>query len=308
MEKQDLNNENDTFLAEWLAGEISDEQLKTLVSSEDYLAFLKIRKGIETIGALEAPVDESFERLKSRMNQKRGVVRSLQPLRWAAGIAASIIVLFGVFTFLDDNVVTFNTNYGEQQTIALLDGSQVILNAKSTLSYNEDDWSSNRSLELNGEAYFKVEKGSTFTVNTENGSVTVLGTQFDVNTFSDYFEVTCYEGKVRVESLNETYVLVPGQTVRRINGDPADQWESNVIAPSWIAGESSFKSVPIEYVISTLESQYDVTIHAENIDDSIIYTGSFTHEDLDVALQTVFRSLNLNYIEKEKGNIYLSAQ
>ncbi len=308
MEKQDLNSKNDTFLAEWLAGEISDEQLKTLVSSEDYLAFLKIRKGIETIDALEAPVDESFERLKSRMNEKRGVVRSLQPLRWAAGIAASIIVLFGVFTFLDDNVVTFNTNYGEQQTIALLDGSQVILNAKSTLSYNEDDWSSNRSLELNGEAYFKVEKGSTFTVNTENGSVTVLGTQFDVNTFSDYFEVTCYEGKVRVESLNETYVLVPGQTVRRINGDPADQWESNVIAPSWIAGESSFKSVPIEYVISTLESQYDVTIHAENIDDSIIYTGSFTHEDLDVALQTVFRSLNLNYIEKEKGNIYLSAQ
>lgn len=308
MEKQDLNSKNDTFLAEWLAGEISDEQLKTLVSSEDYLAFLKIRKGIETIDALEAPVDESFERIKSRMNQKRGVVRSLQPLRWAAGIAASIIVLFGVFTFLDDNVITYNTNYGEQQTIALLDGSQVILNAKSTLSYNEDDWSSNRSLDLNGEAYFKVEKGSTFTVNTENGSVTVLGTQFDVNTFSDYFEVTCYEGKVRVESLNETYVLVPGQTVRRINGDPADQWESNVIAPSWIAGESSFKSVPIEYVISTLESQYDVTIHAENIDDSIIYTGSFTHEDLDVALQTVFRSLNLNYIEKEKGNIYLSAQ
>lgn len=308
MEKQDLNSKNDTFLAEWLAGEISDEQLKTLVSSEDYLAFLKIRKGIETIDALEAPVDESFERIKSRMNQKRGVVRSLQPLRWAAGIAASIIVLFGVFTFLDDNVITYNTNYGEQQTIALLDGSQVILNAKSTLSYNEDDWSSNRSLDLNGEAYFKVEKGSTFTVNTENGSVTVLGTQFDVNTFSDYFEVTCYEGKVRVESQNETYVLVPGQTVRRINGDPADQWESNVIAPSWIAGESSFKSVPIEYVISTLESQYDVTIHAENIDDSIIYTGSFTHEDLDVALQTVFRSLNLNYIEKEKGNIYLSAQ
>lgn len=308
MEKQDLNSKNDTFLAEWLAGEISDEQLKTLVSSEDFLAFLKIRKGIETMVALEAPVDESFERIKSRMNQKRSVVRSLQPLRWAAGIAASIIVLFGVFTFLDDNLVTFNTNYGEQQTIALLDGSQVILNAKSTLSYNEDDWSSNRSLDLNGEAYFKVEKGSTFTVNTENGSVTVLGTQFDVNTFSDYFEVTCYEGKVRVESLNETYVLVPGQTVRRINGDPVDQWESNVIAPSWIAGESSFKSVPIEYVISTLESQYDVTIHAENIDDSIIYTGSFTHEDLDVALQTVFRSLNLNYIEKEKGNIYLSAQ
>ncbi|MBO6607116.1 FecR family protein [Psychroserpens sp.] len=308
MIKQDSHNENNRFLAQWLAGDISDEQLKSLVSSEEFTAYTKIRKGLETIEALDAPIDSSLEQIKARMANNGGVVRSLQPLRWVVGVAASIIVLFGMFTFLNNDTVSFNTNFGEQQTIALLDGSEVILNAKSTLSYNEDEWTSNRSIELDGEAYFKVEKGSTFTVNTDNGSVTVLGTEFDVNAFKDYFEVTCYEGKVRVESLNESFILVPGQTVRRINGDSANQWESTVGAPSWINGESSFKSVPITYVIATLESQYDITINSEGIDDSIIYTGSFTHGDLDVALQTVFRSLDLNYIEKEKGNIYLSAQ
>lgn len=308
MKKQDLHNENDTFLAEWLAGDLTDEQLRELVTPEDFMAFLKIRKGIETTEALDGSIDKSLEQIKSRMSEKRGVVRTIQPTRWLVGIAASIIILFGLFTFLDDDIIRYNTNYGEQQNLVLLDGSEVILNARSVLSYNEDDWTANRAITLNGEAYFKVEKGSTFTVNTENGSVSVLGTQFDVNAFSDYFEVTCYEGKVRVETQNESYILVPGQTVRRINGDPADQWESSVNVPSWIAGESTFKSVPIKYVISTLESQYDIKINAEDIDDSIIYTGSFTHEDLGVALQTVFKSLDLNYIEKEKGNIYLSAQ
>ena len=65
MKEQDLHNENDTFLAEWLAGAISDEQLKRLVSSEDFLAYLKIRKGIETIAVLDAPLDSSLEKIKS---------------------------------------------------------------------------------------------------------------------------------------------------------------------------------------------------------------------------------------------------
>lgn len=308
MENRNQHNETETFLAEWLAGDISDEKLKTLVSKDDYEAFLKIRKGMHTLDGLDAPIEDSLEKINARLEQKRGIIKDLYPQRWLFGIAASIIILFGLFTFLDDDLIGFDTNFGEQQTIALLDGSEVILNSKSTLQFNEDEWSSKRIIELDGEAFFKVEKGSAFTVNTENGSVTVLGTQFDVNTFSDYFEVTCYEGKVSVETQSETVILLPGQTVRRINGDTIETWESDSNIPSWLSGESSFKSVPIKYVISTLESQYDISINAENIDNSIKYTGSFTHGDLDIALQTVFKSLDLKYNEKEKGNIYLSAQ
>jgi len=63
----------------------------------------------------------------------------------------------------------------------------VVLNSKSTISFNKTDWKNNRQLTLDGEAYFKVEKGSTFTVNTNNGSVTVLGTQFNVNSTRRFF-------------------------------------------------------------------------------------------------------------------------
>ncbi|MGB3606869.1 FecR domain-containing protein, partial [Psychroserpens sp.] len=71
-------------------------------------------------------------------------------------------------------------------------------------------------------------------------------------------------------------------------------------------GESSFKSVPIGYVISAIEAQYGISIKYDTIDEHVIYTGSFTHSNLNLALKTVFKSLDIIYNEKEKGIIYLS--
>ena len=307
MKNQDLNSENDRFLAQWLAGELTDHKLKSLISEADFNAFLKIKKGIETHEALEGLTASSFAKIQDKIAKKPTKVKILNT-NWWIGIAASIVLLFGLFSMFDDDMVTIETNFGEHKTIALLDGSEVILNSKSTLTYNEDEWESNRTLTLDGEAYFKVKKGSTFTVETQNGHVKVLGTQFNVNTVSDFFEVVCFEGKVSVQTLSEDYVLLPTNSVRRINGNDIEKWDTNSERPSWVEGESSFKSVPLSYVIPALESQYDITIEASAIDLKQIYTGSFTHEDLNTALKTVFKSLQIQYVEKEKGNIYLSTK
>ena len=75
-----------------------------------------------------------------------------------------------------------------------------------------------RDLTLEGEAYFKVQKGQTFSVNTTDGVVKVLGTHFNVKQRNNYFEVNCYEGLVSVTYNNETVKLPPGKTFRLING------------------------------------------------------------------------------------------
>lgn len=302
----DKNNENDTFLAQWLAGELSDNELKTLVSESDYKSFLKLKKGLVAYEALEASTEPSFDKIQEKIALKKGKVRRLNNNPWFIGIAASIVLFIGLFSILGNDVVTIETSFGEQKTIALLDGSEVIINSKSTLTYNEDDWKENRTLTLDGEAYFKVKKGSTFTVETANGKVQVLGTQFNVNTVEDLFEVVCFEGKVSVQTNDESFILRPTNSVRRINGNTIEQWNVANINPSWIHGESSFKSVPIKYVISALESQYNIQIHSNAIDENILYTGSFTHKNLNTALKTVFKSLQIQYFEKEKGNIYLN--
>ena len=308
MKHNETHNINDTFLAQWLEGELSDFELKTLVSEADFKSYLKIRKGLDVYSDLEGSTEASYSKIQNRIAHKKGKVRSLNSSNWFIGIAAAITLFFGLFSILGNDLVSIETNYGEQKSIVLLDGSEVILNSKSTITYNEDTWKENRTLQLNGEAYFKVQKGSTFKVITDNGDVQVLGTQFNVNSVSDLMEVVCFEGKVSVKSNNEEYILLPSNSVRRINGNAIEKWDNSNSNPSWINGESSFKSVPVKYVISALESQYSIEINSDEIDNNLIYTGSFTHENLNTALQTVFKSLQIKYYEKEKGNIYLSVK
>lgn len=305
MEKENINSNKDAYLAKWLAGDLSDNQLKELVSSVDFDAFSKIRKGIEVYEQLEAPFDGSFSKIQERIKAEPSKVKSLYKY-WSIAAAASVILLFGLFFLLDSDTVSIETGFGEQKTIALLDGSEVILNSKSKVSYNKETWKENRIVSLEGEAYFKVEKGNTFTVKTTNGDVTVLGTQFNVISDETYFDVVCYEGKVAVKTDVSKHVLLPSQSVQKLNGLPAT---SNLIQhekPTWTEGESTYRSVPVKYVISALEKQYNITFNTQLIDDSVVFTGGFPHNNLKVALQTVFETLDIKYSEKENRNINLS--
>ena len=192
---------------------------------------------------------------------------------WIVGVAASIVLLFGLFSLFGNDNVIIETGFGENKTIALLDGSEVILNSKSKITYDKDDWENNRVLTLDGEAYFKVEKGNTFIVKTANGFVTVLGTQFNVNSTNDFFDVVCYEGKVSVNTTTSEHVLLPTNSLRKINGDPTELSKTQLIKPTWVSGESTFKSVPIKYVISALEDQYNLSFNSESIDERNIKLG-----------------------------------
>ena len=305
MENQNLHSNEETFLAEWLEGKLSDTELKNRISEADYSAYLKLRKGLEISDQLNASTEDSFNKIQEKIANKKTRVRNLYPVSLSIGVAASIILLFGLFSILGNNVITHETNFGETKTISLLDGSEVILNSKSTISFNESDWEENRQLTLDGEAYFKVKKGNTFTVSTKNGSVIILGTQFNVNSTNDFFDVVCYEGKVRVKTNSSAHILLPKQSVRKINGDSSDPSTTQLLQPTWIDGESTFKSVPIKYVITALEDQYNIKIDSELIDDSTIFSGSFPHKNLNIALITVFDALHMKYNEKEKRTIKL---
>lgn len=304
MQKENLHKDSDIFLAKWLVGELTDNELKNLVSKTDYVAYLKLRKGLELSEKLNVPVDDTFAKIQNRIANRKHKVRPLYT-NWTIGIAASIILLFGLFMFLDKNEIVVETVFGENKTIVLLDGSEVILNSKSKIVYDKDNWDNKRNLYLDGEAYFKVAKGKTFTVSTDNGSVRVLGTQFNVNSTNGFFDVVCYEGKVGVKTLESDYILLPNDTFRKVNGSNTKLSETSDKIPTWIHGESTFKSVPLRYVIKALEDQYQINFDTNSINDSDIFTGSFPHDSLNIALKTVFETNNITYSEKEKRNIKL---
>ena len=198
--------------------------------------------------------------------------------------------------------MNFQSNFGEQQIVVLLDGSEVILNAKSEIKYNKKGWEENREVYLNGEAFFKVKKGSKFTVITPNGTVTVLGTQFNVNSTKNFFDVSCYQGKVKVVSDSNEYIITPTKAVRNSNGLITEYNMSELDkTPTWLLGQSSFQSVPLSQVIYALNKQFNIDFETSKIDTAILFTGSFDHKNLDLALASVFEAVNITYtIENNK--------
>ena len=303
--KENLTKEEESFLAKWLDGTISDLTLKELVSEQDFIDYKKIKSGLELLDELNRPVATSFNALNNSIHKKRNFKHSQATFKWGLSIAASILVVLGCYFAFNFEEITYKTSYAEQKTINLPDGSEVVLNAKSVINFNEKDWLNNRTILLKGEAFFKVKKGSTFSVQTSNGLVRVLGTQFNVKDTDTFFEVVCYEGKVSVTNNKKEYVLSPGNAIRKVDGKDSEKHNKENSLPSWLNGESSFVSVPLKYVILELEKQYNIEIDAHRIDDSIIFTGSFSNKDLKLALVSVFKTMDIHYVKEKNGVLSL---
>jgi transmembrane sensor len=304
MENQEAHITSERYLAQWLEGELTDSQLEELVSQKDFNAYLKLRRGIEINEKLNGPTDQCFEKLNHRIAGLQPKIRTLNTT-WFVGVAASILTLFGMFMFLDSDQLVVESGYGTATPHELIDGSEVTLNSKSTIAYTPKQWIENKTVDLNGEAYFKVAKGKTFTVRTANGSVTVLGTQFNVKSTDDFFEVVCYHGKVSVKIADTEHILLPTQSIRKITGYKLEPNTFKGVNPTWLDGESTFKSVPLKYVITALEDKYDIKFNTQEIDETTIFSGGFPHGNLDIALTTVFDALDISYTEKENRNIKL---
>ena len=298
-------NNKEYFLAKWLEGKLTDHELKQLVSSNDYQLYLNLRRGISNFELLEQPLNSSLKKIKNRIFNKRKATTNKINYKWALSIAASLAIIFGLFLLIPSTEISHSTVFGQQKVIELPDGSLVTMNSKSTIEFDSDSWQSSRILNLSGEAYFKVKKGSQFTVNTSNGNVVVLGTEFNVNSLDNFFEVICYEGKVKVEKNTKAYILTSGKVIRKFNKNKLEEYSTNKNFPDWTTGESTFVSVPLEFVIKSIEKQYNLTVISDQVDITRVYTGSYTHNDLDVALASVFKTMNIKYLKKENRIISL---
>ena len=291
---------DESFLARWVSGDLTSEELKAFKTSPDYEEFVRINKVSQKLSPPQFNKAEVFNNLQKQIDSPQEIVsktRRLNPYL-LYGMVASVVLLLGYFLFFN-TTQSFDTDFGEQLVITLPDNSQAILNSKSSLSFDKKKWNENRVLQLDGEAYFKVEKGSDFTVKTNKGNVTVLGTEFNVNTGVSYFEVQCFEGRVKVVTNNNNEaILTKGKAIRELN-NKIENWNFALETPTWIANESTFETAPLEQVINALEHQYNVKVDASIIDLNQRYTGSFTHSDINLALQSIFTPMEISYLVEE---------
>lgn len=198
--------------------------------------------------------------------------------------------------------------YGKKFEVQLSDGTLVHLNAGTSLRYPlQFIKNKNRQVYLLGEAYFEVEKDKThpFIVNTQNINVEVLGTQFNVDTYTENIstDVVLAEGKVSLykdQKTRETPVyLRPGEkgSVVKNHSEIKIEQVNTDYYTAWVKGSLVFKNATFEDIIKKLERHYNVTfINRNKMLGKEIFNARFDNEPIEVVLKYFSDSYAIDYI------------
>ena len=284
MKKKDL-------ISKWLDFNLDDSELEAFNKLDASGSYHKISETAKLFKSPSLDSDNSYKLLQEKLKHHR----KTRPLwRSISAIAAILVISLGVLYFLNSSSTSHHAQNGITTQLLLPDSSEVILNAGSLLTYDADNWPEKRALSLKGEAYFKVAGGSTFTVSTARGTIRVIGTQFKVKDRPEFFEVVCYEGRVEVVLNNEKQLLAAGQSFKSLGSEIFAE-STRAEYPEWLDKKTIFKSVPFHQVVSELERQYDIKITGTPVENTTAFTGTFSHENLETALQAITIPLNLSY-------------
>lgn len=298
--------EKEEYIKKWIEGTLTQEEKEAFEKTEDYHALEKLTYALQAFKAPEYDPQQELEKLHANKRHTQATTVRVNWFNPLMKVAAVLLVMAGVyFYFFYASSVTIETSFAESKEVMLPDSSIVILNALSGISYNEHSWEKGREIELRGEGFFKVKKGSRFSVTTSSGIVTVLGTQFNVKDRENFFEVVCFEGLVQVSAGNHETKLPKRHMFRLVNGQLFQ--EANILSasPAWVRDESAFESVPFAQVVGEFERQYGVTVVTEGIALDQVFTGGFTHSDLTLALKSIAYPLNLEYEIQDNQKIIL---
>lgn len=245
--------------------------------------------------------------------------RQIPPfLSWSLKIAASVLLLLGSFYVYDNYRMarlsqTFqcvSVPAGNRTNIQLPDGTNVWLNANTSLRYPMAFSNTNREIQLDGEAYFEVAKDKKpFIVKTDKYDVEVLGTVFNVEAYRSkpQFRTSLYEGKVKIYNSRQpkAVFLSPGQTAELVGKVLQVAPTKEVNSYRWKDGLIYIEDKSFDAIMTLFEKFYDVRIVINNqaVKD-LGYRGKLRISDgVDHALRVLQNDFPFEYKRDEERNI-----
>lgn len=302
---------NDEQLHKWVNGSLTEEELKVFKLRPEYDSLVELYENTE---GLSAPNFDDEKMLAQILQEKKNKTlpekgRRVFLTSWMKyGVAASLLLIAAWLFWPQSDAVKYELAAGERTEASLPDGSKFVLNAESELTYNKGVWGNTRTLNLAGEAFFEVKKGSKFTVNTPNGMVGVLGTKFNVRARNNTLEVNCKSGKVVVTDIDGNVFgeLTANDAIRVSEDGTIESWKTSPAEKaSWVNGIFSFKNVPLAVVLREVERQYEVKIDDSNIDSTAKVSTSFAKENIKISLKTILAPFSISYEKMDSKNFVL---
>lgn len=266
----------------------------------------KLATRLQTTTSITEPTNQVHKLPSTRRNW----------LKIAATVAVVVFSFWGIATYLNQvERIHYQTGYAENQTVELPDGTQIILAANSSLTFDDDLMeTNNRTVQLLGEAYFNVAAqptGKQFIVELKDLAVKVIGTAFNVNSHRENSIISLVEGKVTLNKEGITQQqLLAGQTARfnskmavfDLVNNQTDYW-ADWRYQKWSFGEGT----PMKEVIQRIEETFGLTVQLE--DTAILEkqaSGSIAIDNKEVLFESLSYLLNIDF--RINGNQLLISQ
>ncbi len=298
----------ETLYARFISGELSEQEVKALKQSGEWEELELITK---SASELKLPVYDkaaSYEKLQQSIranNKVKTIIPKRSPGFKILAIAASLLLLLGAFLTFSNNSIQVVAEKGENKTHVTKDGSTIRLNAGSKITYTQGILKQERRFNLEGEAFFEVTKGKPFKVNTINGSVSVLGTSFNVKAWGRKMFVECYSGRVKAESQGMESVLSAQESIVFLKNrkNPIKQIKHK--GPLWSQGTNKYEEEYAHFVLEDIGRQFNIEMINKSHEQ--LFTGMFKHDSLEDALNAVCIPLGLKWeLSRDKKQVYIS--
>lgn len=292
--------------------------LDSLPNSDDHEILNELSSDIWEEAATQQPLTdlerehykrEARQLLKRIENKKRTWFRRISIV--AISTAALVCLVLGGIHYLkhlnERQIIYMEaaTSYGERKQILLPDGTQLTLNSCSHVRYPNNFIGEERKIELEGEGYFQVHRNEKqpFIVSTRRFDVRVLGTCFDIKSYSsdEVVSVEVESGKVQVD-LPEAMMRLKGKEqvlINTISGEYSKRREDRPVA-IWKKGGLRFNSTPIRDVAKELERVYNCRITFADGQFNNLISGEHDNKSLEAVLQSIEYTSGIRY--KKEGN------
>ena len=274
------------LIEKYFDGNITDAEIKKLsdwIKNDRHLQnwweeeFSKSDAGINPVlrDKLFARIKEQTQGKEETQGKENPRTIRMNPWKWAAAIVLPICIAFFTYYLVDSSQTVgapfiVKADKGDKATIELPDGTNVVLNSASQLSYLNNFGENGRRVQLNGEAYFKVahDEKCAFIVQVGDLEVKVLGTSFNVSAYEDAKDVTVVllEGKVGVYAQKISHIMKPGDKIEY--NKATHKITATQVHPTdyieWTKGNMYFEKESLENIMKTLSRIYDVEIRFDS--------------------------------------------
>ncbi len=295
-------------LSEYITGNEADEQLHEMIKETWNTAPLYKQS--------DDKADDIFRDILAHADSAKPKTNQVKVMLKRVAVAASIAILAGLgwyffnkqqaATSLPARNLMATTQSQNRRYLQLPDGSRVILNHGSTLTYSPTFNRKTREVYLTGEGYFDIQHldNKPFIVHTGSVQTTVLGTAFNINAYQKKIIVTVTRGKVKVENNHQPVAIITPNEQVTVNADENNSTKQTVDAKEvveWKQKELIFDDLQMDEIVLALEMKYNVSF---SFSDSALKQKHVTvtfhnNETLEEMLNVITKVNGMHYTRKD---------